>query len=160
MCSRSIPLCHGQSNLSWAIFGLFRANLGTGSGSGPQYQAGCIGLDPSQLEFTPKKFQLQADPSGTTRISGCISIPGETQTLPGESPEQPGVGSELALLGVGPPGVPVQPESPGGSTLRGRWQSQHQKSWLYLRGLVFFFFFLRQSRAISCSIIRLVKTRP
>lgn len=106
MCSRSIPLCHGQSNLSWAIFGLFRANLGTGSRSCPQYQAGCIGLDPSQLEFTPKKFQLQADPSGTTRISGCISIPGETQTLPGESPEQPSVGSELALLGVGPPGVP------------------------------------------------------
>lgn len=139
----------------WSLRGNFGHRIQIGSPSTRQVAPGWT--HPS-WNLPQKSVQLQADPSGTTRISGCISIPGKTQSLPGESPEQPGVGSELALLGVGPPGVPSSLNHPAAprSGADGKVSTRNLGSASGVSG----FFFLRQSRAISCSIIRLVKTRP
>lgn len=86
-------------------------------------------------------------------------ILGETQPSPGYNPEQPDVTSKLSLLGdrgwtrdlLGSRPTRITPWL----CALGWMASHHQKSWLYLWGLRAF---LRQSRAISCSAIRLVKT--
>lgn len=152
-------LFHGWSSLCRDTLALLREHLGTlGAVWVPSTRQAGPGWAWFRWKIRQKHFLLQKCWNWDHGREGH-PILGETQPSPGHNLEQPDVTSKLSLLGDRGWTRDLLGSHPARITLwlcaQGGMASHHQKSWLYLWDLRAFIF---QSPAVSCGIIRLVKT--